>query len=132
MLYCIIMPFGFKYVYQNKSGVISKPNVSTYTQNKSGVIGKPMVSTYLAIGFNIFILSLEYFNGVENSIALQTQIYLITNRFGSGSYATFVGSLIVQIKNHNFKALPTLLGERNRTSCSCHAFIQFGLECGKT
>jgi hypothetical protein len=68
-----------------------------------------MVSTYLAIGFNIFILSLEYLNEVENSITLQTQIYLITNRFGSwqakgGSYATFDGTLIVQIKNHNFKS----------------------------
>ena len=26
---------------------------STVYQNKSGIIGKPMVSTYLAIGFNI-------------------------------------------------------------------------------
>ncbi len=115
-------------------------------QNKSGIIRTPMVSTYLAIGFNIFILSLEFLPGVENStcIALQTQIYLITNRLGSwqakgGSYATFVGSLIVQIKSHNFKVLPTLLRFRrscswfcNRTSCSCHAFIQFRLECGKT
>jgi hypothetical protein len=80
-----------------------------------------MVRTYLAIGFNILILSLEFLNGVENSVALQTQIYLNTNRFGSwqakgGSYATFAGSLIVQIKNRNFKALPTLL--RFRRACS--------------
>jgi hypothetical protein len=45
--------------------------------------------------FYIFIFDLEYLKGVQNSIALYAQIYLITNSFRSrqavgGSYADFV------------------------------------------
>ena len=53
------------------------------------------------MGFRFLNFNLEFFKGVQNSIALHAQIYLITNVLGGqkmlgGSYADFVESLAIQ------------------------------------
>jgi hypothetical protein len=57
-----------------------------------GNIGEALVRTFL--GF-CFYFDLDFLNGVQNSIGLHAQVYLITNCFGGrqavgGSYADFV------------------------------------------
>jgi hypothetical protein len=41
-----------------------------------------MISTYFVIGFYFFKFVVEYLQGVQNSIALTAQVYLITNALG--------------------------------------------------
>ncbi len=49
---------------------------------ESGTHGEAYAGTCLAIGFLFFIFDLEHLKGVQNSIALHAQIYLIAWEFG--------------------------------------------------